>query len=237
MCGIYCAISHHDCTPLTASLKSLLQSRGPDCFQHRTQEVPGPSANDPNVYISIASTVLALRGSSIISQPLLHESIGSFLCWNGEAWKLNGQELSGNDSQIVFGHLLAAADGSDMSAAHVKIIDALGQISGPYAFVFYDSRHKKLYFGRDCIGRRSLLKSSNAKGDILLSSISDLNSSDQWVEVEADGVDFIDLGERIEGSSDRFPFRHVPYNFKSDTNEDNPTIVILWTFSHICGIE
>src|SRR5215469_8280326 len=236
MCGIYCAISRHGFTPLTASLKSLLQSRGPDCFQHHTREVQASSTDDPKVYISIASTVLALRGNSVVSQPLLHESVGSFLCWNGEAWKFNGRELSGNDSQTIFAHLLDAADRSDMSAAHVKIIDALGQINGPYAFVFYDSRHKKLYFGRDCLGRRSLLKSFNTRGDLLLSSVSDLSISDQWVEVEADGVNFVDFGQKIEGSSDQFLLHHIPYDFKSYPEKDNPTIVIPSTCSHICDI-
>src|SRR5579871_1120791 len=188
MCGIYCAISRHGFTPLTDSLKSILQSRGPDCFQHCTHEVQGSFTNDPKVHISIASTVLALRGNSVISQPLLHEAVGSFFCWNGEAWKFNGQELFGNDSQTTFAHLLDAVNESDKSAAHEKFLGALGQINGPYAFVFYESRHKKLYFGRDCLGRRSLLKSSNAHGDLVLSSVSDLSISDQWVEVEADGI-------------------------------------------------
>lgn len=189
--------------------------------------------NDLTVYVSIASTVLALRGNSVISQPLLHEAVGSFFCWNGEAWKLNGRELSGNDSQIAFAHLLDATNGSNMSAAHVKILDALGQINGPYAFVFYDSRHKKLYFGRDCLGRRSLLKSSNAQGDLLLSSVSDLSISDQWVEVEADGINFIDFGQKTEGSSDQFLLHHIPYDFESFSEKDNPTIVILLTHSYM----
>jgi len=233
MCGIYCAISRHGFTPLTASLKSILQSRGPDCFQYITHEVRDSSTNDPKVFLSITSTVLALRGNSVISQPLLHEAVGSFFCWNGEAWKFNGQELSGNDSQIVFAHLLDAVNGSNMSSAHVKIIDALGQINGPYAFVFYDSRHKKLYFGRDCLGRRSLLRSSNARGDLLLSSVSDLSISDQWVEVEADGVNFIDFGQKTEGSSDQFLLHHIPYDFESFSEKDNPTIVILSTNSYL----
>jgi len=212
-------------------LKSLLQSRGPDCFQHRTREVF--CLDSPNIYISIASTVLALRGNSVISQPLFYESVGSFFCWNGEAWKFNGREVSGNDSQTVFGHLLDAANGSNMSAAHVKIADALGQINGPYAFVFYDSRHKKLYFGRDCLGRRSLLKSYNAQGDLVLSSVSDLGISEQWVEVEADGVNFIDFDQKAEASSDPFRSHHIPYDFESIPGEDNPTIVMLSTHSYM----
>lgn len=229
MCGIYCAISRHRFTPLPDSLKSLLQSRGPDCFQHHTRKVQDSNEQDstdsPKACISIVSTVLALRGNSVISQPLFHESVGSFICWNGEAWKLNGRELSGNDSQTVFAHLLAAANGSDMSAAHVKIIDALRQINGPYAFVFYDSRHMKLYFGRDCLGRRSLLKSSNAQGDLLLSSVSDLSLSDQWVEVEADGINFIDFGQNAESSSEHFLLHHIAYDAESIPERDNLTMV------------
>jgi len=77
---------------------------------------------------------------------------------------------------------------------------AIGSISGPFAFVFYDKPNGRVWFGRDCLGRRSLLRHQASVGrdghdGILVASVTDGDRQKGWEEVEADGVYYIDLGE------------------------------------------
>lgn len=148
------------------------------------------------LYITFISTVLSLRGSNIVSQPLIDEASQSVLCWNGEAWKLHNVEVAGNDSQGVFQLCLKASAGETVTgelSAHKRILNEISSISGPFAFVFYDAPNARLYYGRDCLGRRSLLQKTDSTGELILSSICDNNLGDQWSEVEADGVYFVEL--------------------------------------------
>lgn len=69
----------------------------------------------------------------------------------------------------------------------------MSQIAGPYAFVFVDASRSSVYFGRDFLGRRSLLYKVDADGNLLLSSVTNGSSGEGWSEVEADGVYCIDL--------------------------------------------
>ncbi|RUS18740.1 asparagine synthase-domain-containing protein [Endogone sp. FLAS-F59071] len=61
-----------------------------------------------------------------------------------------------NDTQILMRELEATED-SDDSKTSYKILDILEKIEGPYAIVFWQSSAQKLWFARDCLGRRSLL--------------------------------------------------------------------------------
>lgn len=132
-----------------------------------------PLGNEPLI-INVLSTVLALRGDHIESQPLQDTSTTTetFLCWNGEAWKQNDQVIDGNDSQYVFDMLLCACKSAPaLSMQH--ILDALTSIAGPFAFVFYDAISNRLFYGRDRLGRRSLLSRMLSDNGIAFCSITD----------------------------------------------------------------
>ena len=108
------------------------------------------------------------------------------LCWNGEAWKIDGRAVKGNDGEAIFALLTEAS----VSAAgdEAAIVNVLRSIRGPFAFVYFDNPSGRVYFGRDRLGRRSLLTFSNKDDQSLtISSIS--GSCDSlWKEVEADGI-------------------------------------------------
>ncbi|KAM0739318.1 hypothetical protein ACQRIT_007055 [Beauveria bassiana] len=127
----------------------------------------------------------ALRGNHTTAQPLLDQDSGSALCWNGEAWRIHGQPVTGNDGEFVLSKLVAAS-----SHSKEAILNTLRAIEGPFAFVFVDKRNKSLYYGRDRLGRRSLLV--KLESPFQLSSISD-SSTTGWLEVEADGCYSISL--------------------------------------------
>lgn len=143
------------------------------------------------------STVLALRGGQVTPQPFVDASSGSALCWNGEAWNIGSDPVTGNDGQAVFNLLMKASSSTTLASdSTTAVLEVLRNISGPFAFVFLDRNHDQLYFGRDRLGRRSLVSKYDYDFSILeLCSVSGEKSS--WVEVEADGIYQLSYDDRI----------------------------------------
>lgn len=83
------------------------------------------------------SSLLSLR-PPFTPQPIVREN--KVFCFNGQIYGIDG-----NDTEFAFSHL-----------------DKLMETDGEFAFVFYDGQ--SLYFGRDWIGRRSLLYSIEENG-------------------------------------------------------------------------
>ncbi|KAH7063328.1 asparagine synthase-domain-containing protein [Macrophomina phaseolina] len=206
MCGIFASLSHHQHVHPDRGTAQFLDNRGPDC----SQTIERTINTSARVHALFRSTVLALRGSSLVAQPLLDKASGSILCWNGEAWAIDNQPVTGNDSQAVF-DLLQDACGRVPSDPSCAVTQCISRIRGPYAFVFYDAVSHRLFYGRDCLGRRSLLTSTNDAGDIVLSSICDGHVSQSWREVEADGVYVIDFdaSPSCEFHVTRLPYVHA----------------------------
>ncbi|KAF3003701.1 hypothetical protein E8E13_008960 [Curvularia kusanoi] len=192
MCGIFFALSRHGHIVPDERTAALLRNRGPD---HTGLHQPVIAREDDTaLHATFLSTVLSLRGTEVTSQPLVDSSAGSVLCWNGEAWAIDGDAVAGNDSKLVFDGLLkACADTSFDSKSAVIML--LSQIRGPYAIVFFDATNNYIYYGRDCLGRRSLLQKSTTDGTLVLSSVCDNATGEAWAEVEADGIYFIDLNK------------------------------------------
>jgi asparagine synthetase B (glutamine-hydrolysing) len=200
MCGIYASISTRGFQNPSHALKPLLCNRGPD---HTGSAQASLTSKDgkPSCYLSFLSTVLALRGDHIYRQPfgdsissagdeaISASNTGSILCWNGEAWRIGSEFVVGNDGQIIYEMLTreisTVASASDASLAVIRILQS---ISGPFAFVFWDSVHRVLYTGRDRLGRRSLLYSIDKESSCVeFASVAD-SSQGEWKEIEADGI-------------------------------------------------
>ena len=210
MCGIFFSCSLYNPVFPDECLTSLLRSRGPDSFnivQRRLQR--NPSIHSPledqsksTIYLVFVSTVLALRGTNIVKQPLLDEVSGSLLCWNGEAWKLNDEVVHGNDAQVVFEALIAIASRCPRShKTNPKpcntCLTAFGKtmntISGPFSFIFYDATAGRVFYGRDRLGRRSLLIRNSSPDEFIISSVSDRAFPQQWMEVNAEDINVLDF--------------------------------------------
>ncbi|KKP03000.1 hypothetical protein THAR02_04879 [Trichoderma harzianum] len=206
MCGIHAAISanagRHQLAP---GLERRLRNRGPD---HLGAVEVQLCSGESSLHLTLTSTVLSLRGDHLAKQPLEDAESRSVLCWNGEAWKLGGKPVEGNDGEAVLALLTAAS----RSVNHEdSVLDALRSIEGPFAFIFLDKRAKKLYYGRDRLGRRSLLLK---RGDeFLLSSITEAPAVG-WAEVEADGCYTI----RLDGENS--PVELMPIRHDWDQNKE-----------------
>ncbi len=194
MCGIHAAIvdsASGEPPPLSQLLRQSLSSRGPDHIGQTRRDIP-VGQGTRILHLIFTSTVLALRGDHVAAQPLEDIETGSVLCWNGEAWRLGDEAVDGNDGEVILARL-RTPEPSTTVARETYVLDILRSIEGPFAFLYYDAGAKCLYFGRDRLGRRSLLCShSEDFRSIAFSSIADEPSSD-WKEVQADGVYSIPL--------------------------------------------
>jgi hypothetical protein len=185
MCGIHASISTRGFQPPSSDLKLLLCNRGPDHVGEAQAEVH----NDRNTYsLSFTSTVLALRGGHVQVQPFVDYESGSVLCWNGEAWKIRSEPVIGNDGQKLFQSLIQATSRQLSSDSNTAVLDVLRSISGPFAFVFLDKIHGQIYFGRDRLGRRSLLYNTESHSGCMEFASTSNPGSTCWKEVEADAI-------------------------------------------------
>ncbi|KAF3932024.1 hypothetical protein ABW20_dc0104058 [Dactylellina cionopaga] len=207
MCGILFELSqagNDSPSSVSDNLISDVGRRGPDSL--KTVELTVGT-----LWLRFTASVLSLRGAAVVPQPLFShanpvetrdEAPDYILCWNGEAWRFDGQEFSAdeNDTQLIF-EKLSSCDG--------KVPDILQRIEGPFSFIFYDGPRKRLWFGRDWLGRRSLLlrKPTEDASGIAICSIADAQGISQWDEVEADGFYSINLNE-IERSDGTGGLQH-----------------------------
>jgi asparagine synthetase B (glutamine-hydrolysing) len=246
MCGIFCSISRSQHVHADEQVLALLQRRGPDSTGHvqqiyceRHEKLSPEQGNDTTAYLNFTSTVLSLRGSKTVSQPLQDEDQSHVLCWNGEAWTIAGHPTEGNDTKAIFDLLSGAAAKSRSMAlnnqdAANNIAEHMASVSGPYSFVFHDRLSGRVYLGRDFLGRRSLLWRANKAGDLLISSVTSGSVDGAWTEIEADGIYCIDLSASSEppaGShgvfqpSSSFAVTKVPYNVNTDgSTSDTPSV-------------
>ncbi|ETO15346.1 hypothetical protein RFI_22011 [Reticulomyxa filosa] len=165
------------------SLRGALCPRGPDSFDSVTLKIPCASKDsveteksneqkedkichewteqDTNLAtVTMAGAVLHLRGEKITPQPLSNED--AILVWNGEIF--DGTLAIGtedNDTAVLFKELSRCINDSsnskDQHAAQKRFSEVWSGIEGPFALIYWDKRHQCLYFGRDRLGRRSLL--------------------------------------------------------------------------------
>ncbi|KAJ5280959.1 hypothetical protein N7478_006331 [Penicillium angulare] len=223
MCGIFFCLSSGSKVP-TPETQALLKSRGPDsCQSHFVRkDVSTQDGEFLACHLTFTSTVLSLRGDHIYTQPIVDPATQSVLCWNGEAWKVAGKRVSGNDTEHVLSLFLQAVaddgNGDDSNSSTHRLGQAVATISGPFAFVFYDAVHSRVFFSRDCLGRRSLLQENDEDGSLKICSICDGSSSEDFAEVGFDGVYMIDLAAP-HGSSlsirDRYKIETLPWSSDS----------------------
>ncbi|KAI0406812.1 asparagine synthase-domain-containing protein [Xylaria palmicola] len=200
MCGIHATLTTSSESGLSPELRQSLINRGPDHFGQAQRQ----HGDSQQLRLYFTSTVLALRGDYVAKQPLEEsEGAGSVLCWNGEAWRINGQPVIGNDGEAVFS-MLQSSTSLPGEARETHVVDVLRAVEGPFAFVYYDSAAERVYYGRDRLGRRSLLiKRSPDADSVMLSSVASVPTAG-WEEVSSDGIWSISL-QSYNGASGK-PF-------------------------------
>ncbi|GJQ10263.1 hypothetical protein GpartN1_g2054.t1 [Galdieria partita] len=132
-----------------------LQRRGPDSFQTKQYSLQYQRT------LELAAGVLSLRGNKVVEQPL-EDAFGNVLLFNGELYD-DSMNQSENDTlllskllgQLVYRHKNSARN--SLKPLYAEILELLDSLPGPWSFIYYISSLRCLIFGRDVIGRRSLL--------------------------------------------------------------------------------
>ncbi|KAI8910577.1 asparagine synthase-domain-containing protein [Powellomyces hirtus] len=121
---------------------------------------------------------------------------GNILCFNGELFGGLDVPMQSNDTTVLSRALDAATSCNDSAANEIGFLKVVSSLQGPWAIVYYHTEAKRLFFGRDFLGRRSLLWRFPASPDepFLIASVSPTEGSDAaqfatgWEEVPADGI-------------------------------------------------
>ncbi|KAG0262418.1 hypothetical protein DFQ27_002344 [Actinomortierella ambigua] len=178
MCGILFSLcssdAEHELYPATwETLQALNTKRGPSAQGGHSAILPVAAASSQALHrLEFYGAVLHLRGDSVCQQP--HVSpLDNILLWNGEVFDglIVGQH--DNDGKVLMDALEAVA-GADPLEHERQLLAVMSRIEGPFAFVYYHNVSKRLFFGRDCLGRRSLLwhrSNQTSEAPFLLTSV------------------------------------------------------------------
>ncbi|KAM9935703.1 hypothetical protein OXX80_004732 [Metschnikowia pulcherrima] len=137
-------------------------ARGPDYARYSEL---GFSGN----HYQLFSSVLSLR-QPFTQQPLYNGEW--ILQFNGELY--NDECMDGNDTVFIMGQLM-----SELKKCEEKfqaVASVIARLDGEFAFVLTDTQNSKVYFGKDSVGKRSLLY-ENTPDRVCISSICPRNAA------------------------------------------------------------
>jgi len=171
-------------------VEDAISPRGPDATNHKTLSF------GEDTRVVLVASLLALRGNRPFPQPVTNENEEHLLIWNGEIF---GNEYfrecvieHGNDTVCLLEHLTKCVN-------ETEVLNTLANIEGPFGFVYVNSKEKYLLFGRDILGRRSLLYCVNElSGELIISSVAcHIPGYSQWRSIGVNGIFKVSL----QGSS------------------------------------
>ncbi|CAG8578991.1 2066_t:CDS:10 [Funneliformis mosseae] len=185
------------------------KQRGPDIQGKFSKSIQFTTSFEINLIFYGA--VLHLRGPTVNKQPLIDNDEQDVLLWNGEIF--DGIEVppGENDTKYLFAALKESYKVENDKDQNNEILEILRKIEGPYAIVYWQNSKRKLWFGRDCLGRRSLLWHLPSEGDdnFILTSVgckvsqaSEASTSlPYFAEVPASGIFCLDLNKMLSLAS------------------------------------
>ncbi|KAG0242551.1 hypothetical protein BGW41_003909 [Actinomortierella wolfii] len=238
MCGILCSLclahTEHTLYPATwKTLQELNAKRGPSAQNSHSVTIPSnaaPHIKDP-YRLDLYGAVLHLRGDHVCPQPHISDG-GNVLVWNGEVFDGLSVGPHDNDGRILMATLEAIAN-HDSVEHERQLLAILARIEGPFAFVYYHNLTKRLFFGRDCLGRRSLLwhRSNNIReSPFILTSVGYSQYQTECLpldEVPADGFYSILVGDPT------CTLTHYPWRQQDETNGANTAPYMILPFGRV----
>lgn len=132
--------------PTQEALAGAIAPRGIDSLRHVEATMPFGGGE----VLELTASTLCLRGVAT-TQPLV-DSHGNVLLFNGQIFGGDRVHVAegANDSSALLAALSHANDDDAFSAL-------LSSLQGPWAVIYWQPSRNRLWFGRDPIGRRSLL--------------------------------------------------------------------------------
>jgi len=110
------------------------------------------------VTVHVAGALLQTRGGEPLEACPLEDPGGDVLAFAGEIFEgLPGLRRGESDSQALFAALRLAGASSEATEAGSSVPGVLSRLRGPWTVIFWQERERTLWFGRDFMGRRTLL--------------------------------------------------------------------------------
>ncbi|KAL5276856.1 ASNSD1 family protein [Megaselia abdita] len=166
MCGIYFSkLLNGNCKTLGIRLRTILRNRGPDC--QNEIHLPG---------MFFAGFVLWQQGSSPSIQPLENDQYIFLL--NGDIFNADKDESISDLNWLLERFSSCESD--------QELLEVFKVIEGPYSFILYNKTTEDVFFGRDSLGRNSLLLQKSDE-EIVISSTLDQSTS-SCIEIPPLGI-------------------------------------------------
>jgi asparagine synthetase B (glutamine-hydrolysing) len=178
MCGIGFVIDNTNLITIDNVIQAIIK-RGPDSH---------------NIFrkssFSFIASVLHIQGDIVTQQPYVDDE-NNILLWNGEVF--GGLNLSKHENDtVIVSNILKNSLNHEITERTNEIVNIMNRIQGPYSFIYYHHSSKTLYYGRDPLGRRSLLCCKDSLSSIMISLCSVRPNSSRpnllWTEVFTDGI-------------------------------------------------
>lgn len=151
-------------------------ARGPNYAQYRELDIS-------ETKIQLFSSVLSLR-QPFTKQPILKKDY--IIQFNGELY--NEECVIGNDTQFISKKLEEALKTG--GSRSVAITSTIARLDGEFAIVITDLKDRVVYFGKDIVGKRSLLYLADKNNSITISSVFPLDTA---VECTSEAIHMYDM--------------------------------------------
>ncbi|CAL8114256.1 unnamed protein product [Orchesella dallaii] len=238
MCGIWCCICSGNQKDLDSSpcfactgacednifnrQQEFVSRRGPDiassrCFKYKRNIGPNLQASGDEeslpFNIHLSTNVLWTQGEDIISQPYSNADESKLMLFNGDIYSFQGAventsedannfKNSKNDGITLFSLLENCKNAQEKCAI-------LGNLQGPYAFIYIDLLEEQLWFARDFFGRESLLFSYDCNFECdnmrIIWNLSSVSVFKNVFEVPASGLFCVEMKTK---ELKLFPYSH-----------------------------
>lgn len=150
-----------------------------------------------NGILMLLNSLLQIRGNCPRRSTLRDEETGNILLWNGEVFEGIDMAAGDNDGECILAALRNAKMRSDVA-------NCFSKLRGPWAMVFWHATTKSFWFGRDVMGRKSLLvkmPSQSNEAFVLTSVRGNSTEIDEFREVEP-GMYVMDFSNFDEASQE-----------------------------------
>lgn len=167
------------------SLVPVIASRGPNYLKYISFHI-----KESQTWVEQFSSVLSLR-QPFVQQPVQLENEQISVQFNGELY--NQECLDSNDSKFIGDKIISNIEKFGDGDRGKAIVETIAELEGEFAYVIVDKANQRCFFGRDYVGKRSLVYSLKDSGRLVISSVTNGKSEDNWEECKAEVVYMYDF--------------------------------------------
>lgn len=165
--------------------------------------------------LDLLASVLHMRGLAPRPQPLIGVD-GNVLLWNGEVFGGEGVEVDEAEGDTAWVLAKLQALETEALATGVPFADlfvaTMSTVHGPWALVYWQAATQQLWFGRDRVGRRSLvartgvdgwsLSAGSLIGETLVLCSQQVGDDSGWQEVPTSGLFHVSMDDSVSDDRD-----------------------------------